>query len=308
VSAFQQTCYRTSYGEPIVGAPVPNVDARTLGHEYLEALARPALAECLNEENGARIDRTGFLLGVSDSLPKDEATALLRALAKSHGLEEGKSILAVVPDGELSVVQGLALAADWIAKGLADRCIVGGVHSYLTRPALRELERRSWLKTSRNTDGAVPGEAACFVVVRREGDPRAQRGGLGLVVRGLGRADPGRQSSRRGDGLTQALRTALASGGVAAHDVAFRPSNQTGQGVCALESAIAAMRIFRDPGPYPPAWLPATSIGMIGAPVGVLLLGWAAAGFAKNYAPGKVALCELTSVDGTQGALLATAG
>ncbi len=303
VAAFQQTCYRTIYGEPIIGAPVFGLEAPALGREYLAALAGPALDECLTAANRHWHAATGLLLSMGHTLPQEDARSLLADMAMAN--EINRELCALLPAGEQSLLYGLMKAAEWIEAGIVDICVVGGVDTYLTLSALRELEREGRLKTSRNSDGMIPGEAACFVAVTRDGGIQAQQSGFSLVVRGFGLSAP--QSSRRGDGLTLAMRNALTRVGVTAREVGFRPSTQSGESVLALESGIASMRVFRDPGPYPPTWLPAESIGTVGSPVGALLLGWTAAGFAKEYAPGKVALLEFTSLQGSQGALVVTA-
>lgn len=305
VAAFQQTCYRTSYGEPIVGAPVLGLEAAALGREYLLALAGPALEECLLAI-AQRRDAIGLLLGVSDDLPQQDARRLLTDLAESHGFDAA-SPLALLSAGEHSLLHGLARAAEWLRRGSVGMCIVGGVDTYLTRTALHELEQQGRLKTSRNSDGVIPGEAACFVAVTQAEDTHVPALESSLVVRGLGLSSPGDTGAQRGDGMTFAIRNALHRAGVAARDVSFRPTNQSGESVLALESGIASMRVFRDPGPYPPAWLPAGSIGAVGSAVGALLLGWTATGFAKNYAPGNIALLEFVSMQAAQGALVATA-
>jgi 3-oxoacyl-[acyl-carrier-protein] synthase-1 len=306
ISAFRATCYRTIYGEKIIGAPVLSLEARALGVDYLASLAGPALNECLMTLSRTERARTGFLLGVGESLSMEEGRTLVRNLSMAQGLGS-TSRLAVVHRGEQSITPSLAQAAEWIDKGLVDHCVVGGVETFLTRTALRELETGRRLKTSRCSDGVIPGEAACFVVVTRF-DSHRRSDGLSVVVRGLGFSNVEQGSGRRGDGLSRAMRGALGRAGVAARQVGFRASNQSGESVAALESGIAAMRVFRDPGPYPPAWLPAESVGMVGAPIGALLLGWTATGFAKDYAPGEVALFELTSADGFHAALVCTAG
>src|SRR5207247_1405535 len=62
------------------------------------------------------------------------------------------------------------------ARGVIDRCLIGGVESRIEPRFLSAAARLRLLRTNRNPVGFLPGEAACFFLLERAED--ASRAGL----------------------------------------------------------------------------------------------------------------------------------
>ena len=313
ISRFQETGYRTVHGEPVIGAPVPAVEADSIGVSYLVALASEPLKECIRSFYEIHSERIALLVGIEESdtyregfLGDNQIISLLEtALQMSFSKHS-----AVVCQGATSIASCLSDAADLLSSGKVNCCIVGGVQSYLVQRKLHELERFNRLKTGRNSDGLIPGEAACFVGValpektsKCPSKPCAMISGMGFEKeRSLAAGEPNKALA-----WTRAIRTALLQDRVESKDVCFRLLNVTGERSLFLESSLATMRIYLEEMPLPPGWYSAGSLGTVGAGAGALLLGWVATAFDRGYAPGPIALCELASDSGARAAIVVKA-
>src|SRR5690606_2518355 len=70
--------------------------------------------------------------------------------------------------GRAGGVAAVGRAAERIAAGGADFVVAGGVDTYRDVLVLRTLEREGRVKTERNADAFIPGEAAAFVLLGSE--------------------------------------------------------------------------------------------------------------------------------------------
>jgi len=71
--------------------------------------------------------------------------------------------------GHTGVFSMMDAAMNAIAEGKIARAIVGGVESCLFPEWLDELDREYKIKSPRNIDGYIPGEAAAFLLLEKEG-------------------------------------------------------------------------------------------------------------------------------------------
>lgn len=70
--------------------------------------------------------------------------------------------------GHTGVFSMINAAVDAIAEGKITRAIVGGVESCLFPDWLDDLDREYRIKSPRNIDGYIPGEAAAFLLLEKE--------------------------------------------------------------------------------------------------------------------------------------------
>jgi 3-oxoacyl-[acyl-carrier-protein] synthase I len=183
----------------------------------------------------------------------------------------------VVLGGRTSVFELLAGACEALDQGECDLCIVGGVDSYLFKHRLDALHLNGLLRSKKNVDGVIPGEAASFIVVEREENalrrgvkPIARVSGIGISSE-INSAETGKNSS--GVGLTMAIRQAATALTLPAKIVY---SDLNGESYPAVEWGLAQVRIAEHL--YSPFELrhPAQNYGDTGAATGALLLTLAA--------------------------------
>jgi 3-oxoacyl-[acyl-carrier-protein] synthase-1 len=284
-----------------------------LGVSYLAALAAEPLKECIESIREVSCQRIALLIGAEESdllsIGPQHSNDLLRAVESTLQVSFNEHSQ-VLPYGDVSIAFALSSAAALLSRRAVDYCIIGGVQTYLIRERLLALEKCGRLKTGRNSDGLIPGEAACFIgVTLLNGAGTKYYSHPYTVIKGMGFEQEGAVHSdepNRGRAWTSAMRAALVQAKIHSRDVCFRLSNHTGERALFLESSFATMRIYLEQMPLPPGWYPAGSVGSVGAGVGALLLGWAMTAFYRRYAPGPVAFCELASESGGRAALVIT--
>jgi 3-oxoacyl-[acyl-carrier-protein] synthase-1 len=330
---FCETHFVDEVGQPLLGAPVPDVllglDGEADGHRQggVSRLARMfvrAATECVRSAGGVDARHTALLLlgpeasrpGVTPPLLNDCFAACQQAVkAEFHAASRITQIGS----------PGLAAALDYAQTLLADTAasgvhsvLVAGVDSLLNTPDIHALLAQGRLLTSANSDGFIPGEAAaCVLVTRLDAvvpcardphggqEPRAPV----LHVAGVGRArEPDCLSAgkpSRGKGLALAIRQALALAGQPAQALHTRIADVTTEAAFFEEASHAWTRVLRSPSPD--GWryeTPVTRVGHIGSAMGPLLLALTLDAARKDWAAGPLTLVHLTSPDPARGAVV----
>ncbi|NMO22135.1 hypothetical protein HPC49_36125 [Pyxidicoccus fallax] len=187
-----------------------------------------------------------------------------------------------------------------------DRCIVGGIDSCVSGPALKALHELGLLRTDEKASGFFPGEAASFVLLERASVARAR----GARVEGqLAGASLVKEPSNRfseavpsGAALTAAARNCLGASRARPELVI---ANLNGDEFRARDYGNAFIRM-RDTLLHeePRHWHPPASFGELGAATGAASVCMAVRGFARGYARAHAALVLLLGDDEARGAVL----
>lgn len=294
-------------GQPLQGAMV-QLPQWWEGTGKLADLAAPAIDECLAALPPEQAARTPILLGIA--APErpgrfaDLDTRLLPEIQARLGWHEHPLSRLFAAD-QTGCFHALAVAATLIETGQAEHVVVAGVDSLLQRDTLDALQRRRRLMTVNNSNGFFPGEAGAAVLVGSSGSSTAAE----LHILGAGRA---RESAHiesveafRAQGLTQAVKTALASAGVALKDIAYQLTDLSGEHYKFKEAAFVAGRLNGGDREKPlDLWHPIEYLGEIGAAILPCLLAQAAHATLNRYAPGALALCHIGSDAGERAAMV----
>jgi 3-oxoacyl-[acyl-carrier-protein] synthase-1 len=209
-------------------------------------------------------------------------------------------------EGRTGLLPACVQAASLFAAGVP-HVVVVGVDSFLRQRVVDAYMRRRRVLTAANSNGFIPGEAACAVVLspaRRDLQPELQ-----ILAWGSAR-EPGAIDSEdplTGDGLTNALRAALTEAGVQMADTHYWLTDQNAEHYKAKECTIAQIRLERRDRPSPEPyqiWHPIEYLGEIGAAIGPCLLGLALAAAQGSYAPGPLALMHLGEDIGARAAFV----
>jgi 3-oxoacyl-[acyl-carrier-protein] synthase-1 len=303
-----ETRFRAADGGWIMGHAV-TMEQPWRGRTKLVKMAAMAVRECLAgmpRETWSRIplmlcvaerNRPGRIEGVDDQLfPELERELDGRFLPQS----------AVVAQGRAGAGLALARARDMIAHGRAAYVLIVGVDSYLTWPTLSHYLHGDRLLTARNSNGFMPGEAAGAVLVgRRPGDrPDIVCAGNGTATE-VAHIDT--EEPLRGEGMTRAIKQALAEAGCEMHDIDYRMADVSGEQYYFKEAALALNRILRRRKVDFELWHPAECIGEVGAASGPVCLAVAQMAARKAYAPGPAALLHFSNDDGLRLAVVTSA-
>ncbi|HLY08653.1 MAG TPA: hypothetical protein VKW04_05010 [Planctomycetota bacterium] len=277
-------------------------------------MAVPALQECAAFSPLEPAD-TALLLACREPHRADvdldgRLHDLLAEVQKAAGITFRPESL-LLPNGHAGVVLGLKKAGDLLASGKVRTCIVGGVDSYLNGPDVIRL-RETWrLAGPEVPQGLFPGEAAAFLRVALR-TPSSGPAPLGRIT-GLGVAEEPKDSTvlsdghATGRGLVHAIEAAVRDAGLPEGRVGFRVSDLNGENYRGMETMLAGTRFYRTRREGFQIWHPADCVGDVGSAIGALLAIVALAGFAKGYAPERLAVGETSSEGGLRGAFLLAA-
>ncbi len=293
INGFTDLAFRDRAGEPLVGAAVKALPPEMRGGDRLAALVSLAFAKL----DGASVQRLKatplpLILCTRDAeRPGAPPGGIMDDLRFPDGAPCVYVRTAHVAAGAAGAVQALSLARTMFRQNEARACVVVAVDSLIDARTLSWLDRVGRLKTSVHSDGVIPGEAACVFLVSQAPPEDA-----GLVALGLGLGtEPAtvmNDDPFRADGMTEALRTALAEAGLGMHEVDFRLSDVGGESYAFEEVTLVQTRLMRRVRAEQPLWHPADCVGDCGAAAGFVQLAWAEQAWARGYAPGPVAALQ----------------
>jgi 3-oxoacyl-[acyl-carrier-protein] synthase-1 len=293
---------------PLLAARVGDIDPDLDGPSRVLELAALVHADLLRDAELHPEDLRGAALLVS--LPAGDAAAadwsLGRDFVSAFGRRTGlvSDHVRVVESGAAGMLELCGEAARLLASRAVKRCVLLGADSYLAEGRLKVLDAAYRIKTPRNVDGFIPGEAATAVLVETPERAAKNETVVDAVIAASGSgSEPETFSSDKQStaiGLTAALRAVLPgrdrmSGG------AYVLCDLNGESYRAVEWGLAAVRLGDALGGVKRIVHPANGWGDIGAATGGGLLVLAAASFRRGYAP----LDEAIVFAGTDGALRA---
>lgn len=304
ISNPTETRFIGSDGEWIMAHQVP-LEKPWRGLTKLGRMAAMAISECLEgvprEEWGklplllcvAEKERPGRFDGLDDQLFLEIEQELDTRFAPES---------ATVAQGRVSVGIALAQARKVIQQCGQDLVLIAAVDSMITWPTLSHYEKRDRILTARNSNGFMPGEGAGALLV---GTPNGR--GRELVCTGIGFArEPAHIDSEeplRADGLSQAIKLALADAGCQMHEMDFRITDNSGEQYSFKEATLAASRILRNRRHEFDIWHPAECTGEVGAASGASMISVALAACDKQYTKGPNILAHMANDSGQRVAL-----
>jgi 3-oxoacyl-[acyl-carrier-protein] synthase I len=305
INNFNETRFVARSGEWIVGSQVV-LEAGWRGLSKLTKMGASAVRECFDTIPPpsaavpvilclAEEDRPGRLSGLGGPLLLD----IERELGMRFHQESS-----IVAQGRVGGAIGLLRAQKLIHEGRHPYVILLGIDSYLTGPILGAFEDRHRILTSANSDGFVPGEAAAAVVLgpRDHGQalsPTCHTPGFAREHATIDGGEP-----LRGDGMVEAVRSALVQAGIDFAEIDYRISDLSGEQYRFKELALTTIRLLRERKVDFGVWHPADSIGEVGAAALPVMLGTVYYASRKRYLPGPTLLVHLSNDDDKRSALI----
>lgn len=209
---------------------------------------------------------------------------------------------AIISQGRVGVAVALLQARKLTTEGGHARVLIAATDSLLSWPTLGHYEREGRLLTERNSNGFMPGEGAGALLVEVAS---GQAGELVCPGIGFGReaAHIDSEEPLRAEGLTQALKSALADAGAAMHDFDYRITDLAGEQYYFKEAALALGRTLRQRKESFDLWHPAESTGETGAAAGATVIALAQAACRKAFSPSANILAHMANDAGQRAAL-----
>lgn len=302
--------------------------ARPTLHQWWEGptmwpeLAAPAVRQCLAQAQagatGAPLDPK--TVAVISLLPPESRFGTPPGPLAGFGQALGQKLDWPLPPGSLTLRggrTGMGHALRWAERAMdehgAKAVVVVGVESYLRQALVDHYIHEQRLLCGGNSNGFVPGEAACAILVARSSSSAARLTILSSVLTREA-IDPkvGARQATRAQALSDAWRAALQQARVEFHDIAYTLSDLNGERVRFKEAAIAAARNDRVPPEgrsrrergYVDLWHPSEFMGEVGAAISPCLLSWALEAGRRHYAPSSHALIHTSEDDGERLAMV----
>jgi 3-oxoacyl-[acyl-carrier-protein] synthase-1 len=272
-----------------------------IGLGKLAELVAPAINECLLAAKPAPPSSIPILLGVADKSRPHRFAGLDEQL-----LEEVEFRLnvahnpdsRVIPRERISGVLAMDDARRIIESGRSRFCVIAGVDSFLKQAVVDAYNAQRRVLTPGNSNGFIPGEAGCAVLVAPAGD--RSRDELEILGTGIAEEAAPILSDRptRAEGLTESVRTALGAAGLAMHDTFYRITDLNGEHYKFKEAAFVEGRLMQKKlVELYDVWHPNEYLGDVGAAIVPCVLGVALHAGQKGYAPGPRALCHFSNDD-----------
>lgn len=301
---FQESEFVTQDGDPVRVARLP--DTETWGAARLAEWMVHAVNDCLGQIGKLKDPQlTVLLLSAELTRPGVEQRRATESTAM------GSQLFSVPLNPRSEVLHGgragltaiLNRAHDLLAQGACQQVMLLGADSFLQAETISHYLNADRLLVPGNRDGFIPGEAAAAVLLEF-----AEPDSTGLHIIGWGQGDePGRPDGSvptRSQGLTRAIRAAFDQAGVDCNDLAFRLSDQNGEGFFAVDAVNAITRVALDGGTAPMVQTTADCVGEVGAATGPLMLAWLHHVLQRPDGPGDCGLIHLANDDGLRSAVI----
>jgi 3-oxoacyl-[acyl-carrier-protein] synthase I len=275
-------------GKWIAGAQV-RLDEPLRGQDKLVHMLSLSIEECLQDSGPPGPGTLPVLLCVAEKARVGRLSGLdemfFDDLSRAVGIEFHPELSAVIAHGRVSVAIALLKARELLAGRGITRVLVAAADSLLAWPTLAQFEADGRLLAPGNSNGFIAGEAAGAMILAPDSGGRAA-----LFCTGLGFATEAStiatESPLRADGLTAAIKHALADAGCGLNDLDFRITDNSGEQYYFKEASLAYTRTARARRKEFDIWHPADSIGETGSVIGIAALAVADHACRKGYAHG----------------------
>jgi 3-oxoacyl-[acyl-carrier-protein] synthase-1 len=275
------------------------------GREKLLRMAAMAAEECLAQWQVEKSESIPLLLCVAERarpgrLDRIEAE-LLADLQQALGLRFAPESC-VLPHGRVSAPIALSLARRLVYESGAPAALIVATDSLMLWPTLKTCIEQGRLLTQRNSNGFIAGEAAAALLVTQSlPQPHLSIEGVGFAEEA---AHIDSQLPLRADGLSEAIKAALADAGTQMHEIDFRIVDASGEQYYFKEAALALSRVLRVRKQEFDIWHPAECVGETGSAIGPIMLAVADTACRKGYAPGMSILSHAASDAGQRAAVV----
>lgn len=289
ISGYQVSEYKNWECKPITMAMVPDdafpeiCDELDTSEEMSDQIARMlmmshvALEEVMESYPGT-VPLPLILSGpeMDEDLEVPFSHTFFDLLTTQSDIELDKSNCRLLGLGRAGVINGIDVAGKYLNQG-HDYVLVGGVDSYQDYDLILKLTEQDRVKAEDSTDGFIPGEAACFLLLTGKVELAKKFGGsiLSLASPGLSQ-EPGHFSSEvtyTGDGLAKSFEVALSNHAGQAISCVY--SSLNGENFWAKEYGVAMLRNKKFMEEDVIHEHPADCYGDLGAATGAVLIGLA---------------------------------
>lgn len=279
--------------EPVQCAPLSIIDIMEVeGSTRWKKLAMIALQDLFqsNRIEKKHFSKTGLLLALPslsrDDVEETDIHNFLPDLLSEMGIPNF-AIERTYPIGNsggyVAMKEGISLIKE---NQKIDKCIIGGVDCLIDYNALKWLDANRRLKSNRNRDGFIPGEAACFLIIETMESAKRENGKMLALIESVENAWEKNgifaDNPNNAEGLTNAIMKTIENN---KKSIEWVICDLNGESFRAKEWGIVFTRlgsVFRS---LSHIYHSADSIGDVGAASGPVNVTLAVKAFERGYAP-----------------------
>lgn len=297
--------------EPMVGARVRGLDG---DDSRIPQLALLGLDDLIQSSGLSRTELSSSNVcvalpppgrtGSADAGPEPQVREFLESAAGSRIPN-----VQIFATGHVAGLDALGAAVASLDSGEFRTAIVLAVDSFHDPETLEWLDAEGRLRSTRNRDGFIPGEACAALLLESAASAGIRGAGGRVRIDGYGTASEadtfasGQPSS--GSGLSTAIQTAIQAAGGA--PLGWSACDLNGERYRSYEWGLVRGRLhslFSDPSVL---WHPADCTGDVGAASGGVLAAMVSQAFRRGYAPSDRVLVWASADDGRRVALTLSA-
>ena len=297
-----------SSGEWIVASEVP-LEQPWRGPEKLGRMLAQVIEESFAAEGAPSAEEVPVIVCFSErerpGRPEDLNERVLEVAQRQLGFELNAGSI-TISQGRVGGAVALREARKLLYRDKAPAVLLAATDSYLSAQTLNAFEGRRRLLTFENSDGFVPGEAACAVWLTRTRasvEPQLVLTGLGF---GLEEATVESETPLRANGLVDAIKGSLKESGFEMGALDYRITDVSGEQYGFREASLAITRILRTLKDEFDIWHVADCIGEVGAVAGPAAINLAWHASENGYSKGDNILCHFGNDDGKRAAAVFT--
>lgn len=240
-------------------------------------------------------------------LEEDCSDRLVPLLESGARLKFG-SKLRLQFEGHDGVIRLVQMAVQELRTGMIERCVVGGIDSYVEQSKLQSFHALRLLLGPEDSHGFIPGEAASLLLLERVDAASRRNARIQAIIGPIGVADePHHRFSKSlttGTALATALKRALEQLGDPRKRIHLVISDLNGDHWRAHEWGNALIKLKEDHGlRSAEVLLPAESFGELGAAEAAVAICMGVRAFVRNYAKTKTVLLTASSYNGRKAAM-----
>lgn len=266
-------------------ASVPLVDRNLPLNKRLCSLLRLVLQSLIHDAEHFSSVNTSLFIALPQEIEEEGLNTLKEYIHTQlsvdfHWLNQVQ--LKLLPGEPSDFFQRLNDAQLELTTGNMDCCILVGLDSWIDKQRLKRLDNERLLKSGRNRDGFIPGEACCLLVI--ETQAQAKRTGRKIIAK-IDRIGQGVESNdfhsgknSSGEGLASAISNVFDEE-FSKFDVVYCDLN--GESYRAFEWGLILSRLGKQLDPVKNLVCPAEACGDTGSASGSLLLVGAAEALQK---------------------------
>ena len=289
--------------EPYTGSMVPlESDSLRIAPLVVAAVQDLVCSSGLSRE---MFDTTDIAVILPHHCPEEDVLEIERKIIKRSA--DPSREVRIFRGGSAAFMQVFSELSVRIQSVRNRKCVIVAADSFHYEGVLQSLDQGKRLKSKRNRNGFIPGEAAAAILIENVTDAINRGADVLATISGVGTGSELHTISAdrpaSGHGMARTIRQATGDKDCS-QTFAWVASDLNGESYRASEWGTCQVILSENFSALSDLWHPADCLGDVGTASGAVLTALAARAFVRGYAPSEKCLVLCSSDDGARGALV----